>query len=159
MPRKYRSYRTRRSKCDVHERSGTTVVEFAFIAPVFILMLFGLLEFGRAVMLKQIVTDVASEGCRTAVVSKGKTTQDVHDAITATLQGRSVPEPAIHAIHIEEQPLGGGDFTDVSDLSDVERGQPIRVTIEIQLGATSWLPNVFFSDATIIDGQAQMKRE
>ncbi len=61
------SLRSRRK--DRRDRAGTTVVEFAIIAPLFLLLLFGILEFGRVVMVQQLITNASREGARMAVVT------------------------------------------------------------------------------------------
>lgn len=45
-------------------RHGTAAVEFACIAPLFFLMLMGMLELGRAVNVQQMITDASRDGCR-----------------------------------------------------------------------------------------------
>jgi Flp pilus assembly protein TadG len=44
------------------------MVEFALILPLLMLVLFGIVEFGRAWNAKQVLTDAAREGARLAVV-------------------------------------------------------------------------------------------
>ena len=47
---------------------GQGLVEFALILPIFLLLLFGMVEFGRAYMTKNILTGAAREAARQAVV-------------------------------------------------------------------------------------------
>ena len=47
---------------------GQAMVEFALIAPIFFLVLFGLIEFGRAVYTIQMLDSAAREGARYAIV-------------------------------------------------------------------------------------------
>lgn len=49
--------------------SGQALVEFALIAPLFFLLLFSLIEFGRAVYTIQMLNNAAREGARYAIVS------------------------------------------------------------------------------------------
>lgn len=49
-------------------RQGQALVEFALILPLLMLVLFGIVEFGRAWNAKQVLTDAAREGARLAVV-------------------------------------------------------------------------------------------
>jgi Flp pilus assembly protein TadG len=57
-------------------RDGQAIVEFALIAPIFLLMVFGVVEFGRAWNVYQTLTDAAREGARTAVVNQANITVD-----------------------------------------------------------------------------------
>ena len=61
-------------------RRGAAVVEFALIAPIFILLVFGMIEFGRMVMVQQVLTNASREGARLAVLD-GTTTSDVTTAV------------------------------------------------------------------------------
>jgi len=60
---------------------GQAVVEFALVLPLLLLLVFGVTEFGRAWMTKNILTSAAREGCRVACV----TDPDI-DAVNARVQ-------------------------------------------------------------------------
>ena len=52
------------------ERSrGQALVEFALVIPIFLLLLFGLVDFGRVVFAQQAITQGAREGARMALVA------------------------------------------------------------------------------------------
>lgn len=55
---------------------GQAIVEFALVAPIFLLLVFGVVEFGKAWMTYQAMTDAAREGARVAVVANTTTTLD-----------------------------------------------------------------------------------
>jgi Flp pilus assembly protein TadG len=48
---------------------GQSVVEFALVLPLLLMILFGITEFGRAWMTANILTSAAREGARLAVVT------------------------------------------------------------------------------------------
>jgi Flp pilus assembly protein TadG len=50
------------------DQQGAGVVEFAIIAPLFAMLLFGLVEFGLAMYNKGVVTNASREGARFGVV-------------------------------------------------------------------------------------------
>jgi len=50
------------------QRSGNNAVEFALIMPVFILLVFGMMEYGWAFFMRTGVINSVRAGCRTAVV-------------------------------------------------------------------------------------------
>jgi Flp pilus assembly protein TadG len=61
---------------------GQALVEFALILPVLLLLVLGIIEFGRAWNLSQIITDAAREGARQAVLHDLAITEDsVHRLI------------------------------------------------------------------------------
>ena len=50
------------------KEEGAGLVEFALLAPLFVMLLFGLLEFGLALYNKGVVTNASREGARFGVV-------------------------------------------------------------------------------------------
>jgi len=55
------------------ERRGQTLVEFALILPIFILVLVGIFDMGRAVYAFNTISNSAREGMRTAIVDQNVT--------------------------------------------------------------------------------------
>jgi hypothetical protein len=51
-------------KRDATHRRGQGLVEFALVVPLFLVLLFGMIEFGRAWMTKNILTGAAREAVR-----------------------------------------------------------------------------------------------
>jgi hypothetical protein len=60
-----RSVRARRES---HRRRGQAVAEFAIAAPIFFLILFAIIDFGRYVYYVQVLNNAAREGARYAIV-------------------------------------------------------------------------------------------
>src|SRR4051794_25542631 len=52
-------------------RRGATAVEFAVVAPVMFALVLGIVEVGRAFMVQHLLTDVARDSARYAVVTQG----------------------------------------------------------------------------------------
>ena len=52
------------------DQRGTALVEFALIAPLLFLLLFGIIDFGRALYYYNQVTQLAGQGARAAVVNR-----------------------------------------------------------------------------------------
>jgi len=50
-------------------RDGQSIIEFAVLLPIMLMVLFGITEFGRAILVKNVLHTAAREGARTAVVS------------------------------------------------------------------------------------------
>jgi len=55
--------------------TGQSLVEFALVMPIVLLMLVGIIEFGRAWNVQQVMTDAAREGARQAVLANSGVTQ------------------------------------------------------------------------------------
>jgi Flp pilus assembly protein TadG len=73
-------------------RRGAAAVEFAVVAPVFFLMIFGMIEFGRMVMVQQILTNASREGARLGVldnINESDVIQTVIDYTSSSFFGNS----------------------------------------------------------------------
>lgn len=60
------------------------MVEMALVLPVFLVIVAGIMEFGRALMVLNLVTNAAREGARMAVID-GTTNSDVTNSINTFL--------------------------------------------------------------------------
>ena len=58
-------HRTMPTRSD--KRRGAAMVEMAICFPVFMLILLGIVEFGRALMVSQMLTSSAREACRSGL--------------------------------------------------------------------------------------------
>lgn len=50
---------------------GATAVEFAFVAPMFLMLVFGTVEFGRLLWTKQALQETAIAGARCVAIAQG----------------------------------------------------------------------------------------
>lgn len=81
-------------------RRGSTIVETALVLPFILLLLFGILEYGRYLMIQHVVNNAAREGCRYALAhtqpitisstTTGNTTTDVTNKVSSFLAGLSL---------------------------------------------------------------------
>jgi Flp pilus assembly protein TadG len=62
--------RRRRLRQLVGSERGTAVVEFALVAPILFLLVFGILDFGRALNYYNDITQLAGQGARAASVNR-----------------------------------------------------------------------------------------
>mgnify|MGYP000901819144 CR=1 FL=1 len=126
------------------KRRGAAAVEFAVVAPLFFLMVFGMIEFGRMVMVQQVITSASREGARIGVLD-GSTTESVQTAVQNYLQGASVqgaqitvnPDPPSSAVY----------------------GAPVTVTVSISFNQVSWLPSPMFLGGQSLTASTVMRRE
>jgi Flp pilus assembly protein TadG len=71
---------------------GQSTVEFALLVPVFLLLLFGITDFGRVMYQQMLVTEAAREGARAVGISGVGS-----DALTAANMFISNPSPTVSA--------------------------------------------------------------
>src|SRR5262249_62283771 len=74
-------------------RTGAAVVEFPVVAPLLFALALGIIEFGRAMMVLELLNNAARAGCRAGVLS-GSSNTDVNSAITTALTGSGVNSPS-----------------------------------------------------------------
>src|SRR5947209_17897848 len=74
------------------QRSATTLVETAIVISVCLLFLFGIVEYGRFLMIQHLINNAAREGARKAVASTNTatptTTADIQNTVTTALAGQ-----------------------------------------------------------------------
>ena len=54
----------------IKNQDGATVVEFALIAPLLFLLIFGIIEFGLLLFNKHVITNACREGARAGIVAR-----------------------------------------------------------------------------------------
>jgi Flp pilus assembly protein TadG len=125
-------------------RRGASAVEFAIVAPIFILLIFGMIEYGRMVMVQQLITNAAREGARQAVLD-GATTANVQSTVTTYLSNSSVSGATVTVSPDPPSNAGAGD--------------PVTVNVSIPFTQVSWLPSPMYLGATTMTASAVMRRE
>jgi Flp pilus assembly protein TadG len=114
--------------------AGTAVVEFALIVPLLLLIVFGILDFGRALNYLNDSTQLARAGARWAVVDKPFGALDKWDgtACTGSLQ-QCIKDNGVT-----------GEMRDATQVcisflgnSDPQVGDPVKVTVTFDF---AWLP-------------------
>jgi Flp pilus assembly protein TadG len=73
-----------RSDSTSRRRPGAAIVEMAMVLPIFVMIVLGIIEFGRAMMVGQMVTNAAREATRLAIID-GSTNSTVSSWITEFL--------------------------------------------------------------------------
>ncbi len=71
------------------------LIEFALVSPVLLLLLFGVIDLGRAILYYDTLNHAAREGARVAVRASNQlpTNADVLNAVSAQMLGAPVTEP------------------------------------------------------------------
>lgn len=125
-------------------RRGAAVVEFAVVAPIFFLLVFGMVEYGRMVMVQQILTNASREGARVAVLD-GTTTSQVTSTVQTYLQSCSVS--------------GATVTVTPSPPSSAAYGAAVTVAVSVNFDQVSWLPSPMFLGGKTMRATTVMRRE
>jgi Flp pilus assembly protein TadG len=124
------------------------MLEFAIVLPVFLLMIIGMIEFGRAVMIHQILVNAAREGARAAVIP-GATNADVTSAVEKWLVTLDAPGRQI-AISDENG--------DAIDLATANSRDIVRVSVSVPYNEVGVGISSYFMDSTR-SAFSQMRKE
>jgi Flp pilus assembly protein TadG len=136
-----------------HDERGTALVEFALVLPILLLLLLGMLDFGKAFNYWNDETHLAAEGARWAVVNSnpaggGSSLQQYIQQQADTTQLRST---ATVCISFPTNPDTG---------TSGHVGDPVSVTVK---STYTWLPFISararISPSTVIQGTAIMRLE
>lgn len=126
------------------KRLGAAVVEFAIVAPLFFLLVFAMIEYGRMVMVSQLITNASREGARQAVLD-GATNADVENAVNDFLETSSIQGADVDTIP--------------SNVSTADNGDAITVSVSINFDQISWLPSPMYLGGQEIKASTVMRRE
>jgi Flp pilus assembly protein TadG len=132
-------------------RRGTTSVEVAMVLPICLVLMFGLFDFGRVLMVRQVVDNAAREGARFATVSTASvTTAAVQSVVTNFLAGQLPSNAATIQVYLVNPATGAN----LGDWTTAQLGQAIAVqvtaTYQPMLSRFSLLPGNVPVNATAI---------
>jgi Flp pilus assembly protein TadG len=136
----------------VSPRSGAALVEFAVVLPVFVLFILGIIEFGRAFMVGQLVTNAAREGARQAVLD-GSTNSAVTSTINNFLLGAgNIPSSNITVTITVSRAAAA------NQLASAISGDLCTIRVSVPFNQVSYLTPSFLSGKNLI-GQSTMRHE
>jgi Flp pilus assembly protein TadG len=110
------------------QRRGVTAVEFAVVAPICFLIIFGMVEFGRMVMIQQCVTNASRAGCRRAVLATTTDVSQVQTVVNNYLK-TAIPDESVVDVDVSPESLAG-----------IASGTPVIVGVRVSFKSLSWLP-------------------
>jgi Flp pilus assembly protein TadG len=133
-----------RHRAGFRNRRGVAAVEFACVAPLFFLLVFGLIEYGRMVMVQQLLTNGAREGARVGVLD-GSTEAKVKTAVETYLSAAGIKNTTTT---VSPNPP-----------SSATANSPVSVTVSVGFNDVSWLPSPFYLGGKTLSFNAVMRRE
>lgn len=152
-----RPHRPRRSRARPR-RCGAAAVEFALVAPVFFLFVFGMIEFGRSVMVAQLTLHATRSATREAVVSSDSR-DDVSRKVEDELARLSVPREAVQVARIAYEDPKTQTWQEVESLGGVPTRSRVRITVRVDYRKASWLPRSMLAGDGWITASVTMTKE
>jgi len=148
------------------DRSGTTLVESAVVLPVFLFMVFAIIEFGHAQMVNNVLNSACRNGARTGSV-EGTSTNQVLNQVDTTL-GQVIPTASV-AIVVKDASVydseGAPPTTEAGllalpdiELSGAEPRQLFMVRASVPYNDIA-LMSMPFMEGVVLTGQSFMRHE
>lgn len=131
------------------------MVEMALVLPIFFTVLLGIVEFGRAMMVGQLITNAAREGARLAIVD-GTTNSDVTTYVTDFLLESANVIASDVTVTIVITPATGNPA--VGDVSGALTRDLVSVDVAIPFNKVSYITGNFLEGKTLT-GQSAMRHE
>jgi Flp pilus assembly protein TadG len=131
-------------------RSGAAVVEFALLAPLLGVLVVGMIETSRGLLVKEILSDAARKGCRAGIQPAAASS-----AITADVNNI-----------LSDNQINSGDATVTvlvngvqADASTAQQNDQISVKVSIPASKVSWGVSLFLGGGTIESETIVMMRQ
>lgn len=131
-----------------HRRRGAAVVELAIVLPVLLAVVFGIIEFGRALSANQVMTSAARIGSRNAILGNA-TNPNVELAVKKFCQTSLNVDPGHVFVSIEVTPAIAGQDRG-NDVANAEEGDLCTVIVEIPFDKLSYTTGQFLTGKNLI---------
>jgi Flp pilus assembly protein TadG len=131
-------------------RRGATAVEFAFVAPLFFLIVLGLIEIGRACMVSELLTESARRACRTGVI-EGTSYSSIQSAATNFLTSVGINGESAN-VYVNDTLASS-----TTGVSSMPAYTEITVVVTVPASAVAWTPVGYVTGS--LSGQYTMRRE
>lgn len=132
------------------KRRAVAAIEMAMVLPVLFLLTFGCIEFGRAMMVCNVLTTAAREGARAGALPNGANSNvitAVTDELTANRLSTAAATITIRVNNV------------VANASTANTGNRVSVAVTMPYSAVSWLPTPLRLGSHHLTGIAVMRRE
>ncbi len=137
-------------------RRGATAVELAFVLPIFFAVVLGVVEFGRAMMVSQLVTNGAREGARLAILD-GSTNSEVEGIIKDFIEDSVDVSSQEVSVSITVTPAPGNEDPG----NEVGNAQPrdlVEIVVAVPFDSVSYIPGDYLNGTTLT-GKSAMRHE
>ena len=131
----------------IHRAAST--VEFAVVAPLFFLIVLGLIEIGRACMVTELLTEAARRGCRAGVI-EGTGSTAIQQTATTYLTNVGINGESAN-VYVNDVPAGSTNVQTMPAYTE------ITVVVTVPIANVAWTPLWFVPGS--LAGQYTMRRE
>ena len=129
------------------KRRGAATVELALVLPIFLTLVYGIIEFGRGFMVSQLVTNAAREGARRAILD-GSTNSDITSFIQTYLQ-QSANVSAADAVVTITVTAAAGNPNPGNSLAATKSKDLVAVKVDVPFDKVAYLSGKYLNGKTL----------
>jgi Flp pilus assembly protein TadG len=137
-------------------RRGAVIVEMALVLPIFLALVLGIIEFGRGLMVAQLVTNAAREGARKAILD-GSTNSDITSTIQSLLATSANVSTGNITVTITVTPASGNPDPG-NDIAACKSKDLITIKVQVPFDKVALLAGKYLN-GKLLTGQAAMRHE
>ncbi len=137
-------------------RRGAVIVEMALVLPIFLALVLGIIEFGRGLMVGQLVTNAAREGARKAILD-GSTNSDITSTIQSFLATSANVSAGDVTVTITVTPAAGNPDPGNS-VAACKSKDLITITAQIPFNKVALVAGKYLN-GKLLTGKAAMRHE
>lgn len=146
----------RRRRTEASNREGAALVETALVLPIFFMIVLGIIEFGRAMMVAQLLTNGAREGTRVAIMP-GSTNTEVETAVKSFVSSSVGVAAENISVAITVTPAAGNPNPG-NNVALANKRDLCSVVVQVAFSDVDYLPGEFLAGSNLI-GQSAMRHE
>jgi Flp pilus assembly protein TadG len=132
------------------------MVEMAIVLPIFLLVSLGILEFGRAMMVANMIANAAREGARLAVLD-GSSNIQVEQAVLDFLSASAKVNPGDVSVSIAITPAAGNPDP-ANQCAAASAHDLIAVNVQVPFSKVSLIPANYLKTTNLV-GVSAMRHE
>lgn len=137
-------------------RRGAAMVEMALVMPLFFMVVLGIMEFGRAMMVSNLVTNAAREGARMAVID-GSSNSDVTNSIK-TFLNQSTGVSAADVTTTITVTAAAGNPNPGNEVGNARMRDLITVNVQVPFNSVMLIPGKYLAGKQLV-GRSAMRHE
>src|ERR1700722_2588149 len=127
-------------------RGGAAMVELAVCLPLLVMIILGIIEFGRGMMVAELLNDSARVGARQAILA-GSTNAAVTQTVTTFMQSTNVNSQAI-TVNITVTPAAGNPDPG-NQIANAHTGDVCAIQVLVPFNQVSYIPGTYLAGETL----------
>lgn len=147
--------KTQKTSCP---RRGAVMVEMALVLPLFVMLVLGIIEFGRAMMIANLVTNAAREGARMAVLdgsSNSEVTNTIQTFLKSAVSNSLTAGDMSVTITVTPAP---GNPNPANNIANASARDLVTVKVQVPFNKVALIPGKYLAGKQLT-GQSAMRHE